>query len=244
LLLAAFALLTGCGNPIVFEGQSALAVVGTPPPPPPPPAPPPPPPPEPEKPPEPPARVEVRDNKIEIHEKIQFEYNKATIKEESFSLLSEIAEVIKKNGHIKKIAIEGHASSEGNDAYNLKLSDQRAKSVMKHLVEKGGLPAELFTAKGYGETKPIADNETDEGKEKNRRVEFNIVDQDITKRKVEIDPATGKEKIISEEKQPSAPAPAPEAPEAEKKDAPKKKPTTKKPAEKAPEPTKAPEAKP
>jgi outer membrane protein OmpA-like peptidoglycan-associated protein len=203
--LAAAVLLTGCGRPIVFEGQSALSVVGTPPPPPP--APPPPPPEPPPPPPAPPPRVEVRDNKIQINEKIQFEYNSAKIKTESHSLMNEIADVIKKNPHIKKIAIEGHASAEGNAAYNLRLSDQRAKSVMKYLVDETQLPAEMLTAKGFGVTKPIADNETEEGREKNRRVEFNIVEQDITQRKIEIDPATGKEKVISEEK---APTTAPE----------------------------------
>ena len=94
-IVSALAALAACGSPIVFEGQTPLVVAGDPPPPPPPPAPPPAP-----KPPEPPPRVEVRDNKIEIREKIQFEYNKATIKEESFSLLNEIARVIQKNPHI------------------------------------------------------------------------------------------------------------------------------------------------
>jgi OOP family OmpA-OmpF porin len=188
------AVFAGCGGPIVFEGQSALNVAGEPPPPPPPP----PKKEEPPPPPKPPARVEVRSNKIEIREKIQFEYNKATIKEESHSLLNEIVDVIKKNPHIKKIAIEGHASSEGNDAYNLRLSDQRAKSVMKYLVDNGIADATL-EAKGYGETKPIADNESEEGREKNRRVEFNIVEQDETKRRIEVDPTTGEERAISVE---------------------------------------------
>jgi OOP family OmpA-OmpF porin len=179
----------------VFAGQNAFSVVGTPPPPPPPPKKeePPPPPPKPE----PPPRVEVRDNKIEIKEKIQFEYNKAVILPASFSLLDEIADVLKKNPHIKKVSIEGHASAEGDAKHNLKLSDDRAKSVMKYLVDKG-IEAKTLTAKGFGSTKPIADNKTDEGKEKNRRVEFVIVEQDITKKKVQIDPKTGKEVVLEE----------------------------------------------
>jgi OOP family OmpA-OmpF porin len=189
--------MAGCGRVIAFEGATPINIAGDPPPPPPPP-----PEPEPEpEPPKPPPRVEVRDNKIEIREKIQFEYNKAEIKEVSFDLLAEIAKVIKENTHIKKIRIEGHASSEGADDYNMRLSDRRAKAVMKHLVDIGGIKQEMLVAQGFGETKPIADNETEAGREKNRRVEFNIIEQDITKKKVEIDEATGKEKVVEETKE-------------------------------------------
>jgi len=195
LVLSSAALVAGCSGTRVFAGQNAFAVVGTPPPPPPPPKKeePPPPPPKPE----PPARVEVRDNKIEIKEKIQFEKNKAVILPASFGLLDEIADVIKKNPHIKKIAIEGHASAEGDPKANKKLSDDRAKSVMKYLTDKGIKP-ETLSAKGYGIEKPIGDNKTEEGREKNRRVEFVIVEQDVTKKKVQIDPKTGKEVVLDE----------------------------------------------
>jgi OOP family OmpA-OmpF porin len=141
----------------------------------------------------------VRDNSIDIHEKIQFEVNKATIKPESFGLLDEIVKVIKENAYIKKIQIEGHASAEGDAKHNMKFSDERAKAVRKYLVDHG-VEADHLIAKGFGITKPLASNDTEEGKEKNRRVEFNILEQDVTKRKVEIDPATGKEKLIEETK--------------------------------------------
>lgn len=187
-LLSAAALSTAaCGGQMPFSGN--INVAGDPPPLPAPP------PPKPEPKPEP-KRVEVRDNKIEIREKIQFELAKADIKAESHDLLNEIVQVIKDNPHIKKIAIEGHASSDGNDDFNMKLSDDRSKSVMKYLVDKG-IADKKLTAKGFGETKPIADNETEEGREKNRRVEFNIVEQDVTKKKVEID-KSGKEKVVEE----------------------------------------------
>jgi OOP family OmpA-OmpF porin len=176
-----------------FQGASSIAITGELPAPPPPPPPPPPP-----EEPKPPARVEVRDNKIEIREKIQFERAKADIKEVSFDLLKEIGQVIKDNPHIKRIRIEGHASSDGDDNFNMRLSDDRAKAVKKHLIEKEGIANDMLVAKGFGETKPIADNETEEGRIKNRRVEFNIIAQDITKKKIEIDPDTGKEKVIEE----------------------------------------------
>ena len=186
--------LVGCGGVTQFQGAQAFAIAGTPPPPPPPP------PPKVEAP-KPPARVELRDNKIEFKEKIQFEVNKAVIKEASFGLLKEIGDVIKQNPQVKKISIEGHASSEGDPKHNKELSDQRAKAVMDHLVKKEGIDAAKLTAKGWGSEKPIADNATEEGKEKNRRVEFLVVEQDVTKKKVEIDPATGKEKVVEEQKE-------------------------------------------
>lgn len=189
-LLSTAALSTvACGGQSAFSGN--INVAGDPPPIP---APPPPPP---KEEPKPAPRVEVRDNKIQINEKIQFELAKAIIKAESNSLLDEIVQVIKDNAHIKKIAIEGHASSDGNDAFNLRLSDDRSKAVMKYLTDHG-IDAARLTAKGFGETKPIGDNETEEGRELNRRVEFNIVEQEVTKKKVSIDPKTGKETVVED----------------------------------------------
>jgi OOP family OmpA-OmpF porin len=145
----------------------------------------------------PPPRVEVRDNKIEIHDKIQFDHNLATIKEVSFGLMDEIASVIAKNPQIKRIRIEGHASSEGKAKRNRKLSDDRAKAVMKYLSDHGIAPGALV-AVGYGADRPIADNTTEEGREKNRRVEFVILEQDVTHKKVEVDAQTGAEKVVEE----------------------------------------------
>jgi len=175
--------LWSCSSPVVFQGESTLPVNGAPPPrvvetkPPP--------------------RVEVRDDKIEIHEKIQFDYDKATIKEASFGLMNEIASVITKNPQIKRIRIEGHASSEGTPAHNKTLSDERARSVMKYLTEHSVSPGELTTI-GFGIEHPIADNATEDGREKNRRVEFTILEQDVTHKRVEVDAQTGTEKVVEE----------------------------------------------
>jgi outer membrane protein OmpA-like peptidoglycan-associated protein len=176
--------LASCSSPVVFQGQSTLAVRGTPPPPPVAEA-------------KAPPRVEVRDNKIEIHEKIQFELDKATIKEASFGLMNEIADVITKNPQIKRLRIEGYASAEGDAKHNQALSDARAKSVMKYLTEHK-IPAAELVAVGHGIDKPVADNATEDGREKNRRVEFAILEQDVTHKKVEIDAGTGKEKVVEE----------------------------------------------
>jgi len=121
------------------------------------------------------SRVAVRDNKIEIGEKIQFEHDKATILPVSFGILDEVVKVMKENPQVKKILIEGHSSSEGDAAHNLKLSDERAKSVMHYLAEHG-VEKTRMAAKGFGTTQPIADNATEVGREKNRRVDFTITD--------------------------------------------------------------------
>jgi OOP family OmpA-OmpF porin len=186
-LIVTFALAAiagGCGGTQAFSDKSALVIKGEPPPPPAPVVK--------EEPPPKPKRVEVTEDKIVIHDKIQFDFNKATIKAESDDLLNEIVSVIQEHSFIHKVSIEGHTDSEGADNYNLKLSDARAKSVMDYLVAHG-IDAARLTSKGWGETKPIASNDTAEGREENRRVEFLITEQDTVKKTVEIDPKTGKE---------------------------------------------------
>jgi outer membrane protein OmpA-like peptidoglycan-associated protein len=170
-LVMGAAALAGCGGTIEFQGKAPIAVVGNPP------APPPPPKVEAPPPPEEPKRVVVKADKIEINEKIQFELNSHVIKPESYSLMDEITKVVQDHPEIKKVAIEGHASSDGDDNANLALSDRRSKSVMDYLVKKG-VKQERLQAKGFGEQKPIADNGTEEGRVKNRRVEFNILERD------------------------------------------------------------------
>jgi outer membrane protein OmpA-like peptidoglycan-associated protein len=192
-----------CG-PTIFADTNALTVVGEPPPPPPPP-----PEPEPEPEPEPPKpkRVEVTAAAIVINEKILFEVDKAVIRPESFDLMNEITAVVLDNPRIKKISIEGHTDSDGSAKYNKKLSQRRADSVMSYLVEHG-VDAERLVAVGFGKDKPIVENDTPENKEKNRRVEFLIVEQDELTNVVEIDPATGEKRVVDTK---PAPAPSPSA---------------------------------
>jgi outer membrane protein OmpA-like peptidoglycan-associated protein len=193
-----------CG-PTIFADTNALTVVGEPPAPPPPP---PEPEPEPEPPPQP-KRVEVTAAAIVINEKILFEVDKAVIRPESFDLMNEITDVVKANPRIKKISVEGHTDDDGSAGYNKKLSQKRSDSVMKYLVEHG-VEAERLVAVGHGEDIPLVANDSPENKEKNRRVEFIILEQDAVKEVVEIDPETGEKKVV-ETKTESAPAPASDA---------------------------------
>lgn len=163
-LIVGFAV-QGCGGTMAFEGKKAFAVSGTeqiaaPKP-------------EPKPKAEKKKKAEVKKNKIVIDEKVQFEHDKATILPASYELLDEVATIIKENSQVGKVLVEGHASSDGDAKHNLTLSDERAKSVMAYLVSKGVDKARL-SAKGFGSSEPIADNATEEGREKNRRVEFTI----------------------------------------------------------------------
>ena len=172
----------GCGGTTTFQDTSPIRIAV---------APPAPPPPQdvPQK------KVEIIDNRLVLPEKIQFAYNKADVLEVSFSLLDSVVKTIQENPHVHKISIEGHASDEGEEQHNLMLSKARAEAVRVYLVAKGVAP-ERVSSTGHGESKPIAANDTEEGREKNRRVEFNITKQEVTKEKVEVDPTTGEKKVI------------------------------------------------
>jgi outer membrane protein OmpA-like peptidoglycan-associated protein len=116
--------------------------------------------------------VVVTEKKIELKQTVFFDTNKATIKKVSFALLTEVAQAMKDNPTIK-VDVEGHTDSQGNDRFNLKLSQRRAESVKKFLVGKG-VSSDRMRPKGYGENVPIADNRTADGRAQNRRVEFVI----------------------------------------------------------------------
>lgn len=119
------------------------------------------------------AKLNAATKKIEIMETVYFDTGKATIQDRSFPLLDEVAQVLKDNPQVGKVMVEGHTDSTGSAEYNTTLSAARAKAVKAYLVEKG-IAADRLDSKGYGPTKPVADNKTKEGREKNRRVEFTI----------------------------------------------------------------------
>ncbi|MFZ6746244.1 OmpA family protein [Undibacterium sp. JH2W] len=99
-----------------------------------------------------------------------FDFNKATLKPESDSVLGKVASLLKADAGIKA-EVEGHTDNVGGDDYNLKLSDARAASVRNWLVQHG-IDAARLTSKGYGKIRPVADNSTDIGRARNRRVEL------------------------------------------------------------------------
>jgi outer membrane protein OmpA-like peptidoglycan-associated protein len=102
-----------------------------------------------------------------------FDFDKNELKQESFVELDKLADLLKKNPTVK-IEISGHTDNKGDKKYNLTLSQKRAESVVNYLVQKGIVAARLV-AKGYGDTMPIAPNDTEENKAKNRRTEVKVL---------------------------------------------------------------------
>lgn len=122
------------------------------------------------------ARTVLTQGRIEIKDSIYFETAKAVIKAESHSLLDEVAEVLVAHPELTKIRIEGHTDSRGGAAYNLQLSQDRAASVMAYLVDKG-VEADRLDSAGFGESKPLVKGENEAAWEKNRRVDFFVVER-------------------------------------------------------------------
>jgi len=111
--------------------------------------------------------------KVVVLENINFETAKVTIKASSYPMLNNVAELLK-NKRSMVIEISGHTDDVGDNITNQKLSEGRALAVKNYLISKGAKP-EQITAVGYGKTQPIADNTTEEGRKKNRRIELKVI---------------------------------------------------------------------
>lgn len=105
-------------------------------------------------------------------EGVNFAYNSAELTSAATAKLNEAVEMLKANSNVR-VRIEGHTDSRGSDDYNMGLSQRRAESVVNFLTSNG-IAANRLSAVGRGEGSPVADNETDEGRARNRRVDFVI----------------------------------------------------------------------
>jgi outer membrane protein OmpA-like peptidoglycan-associated protein len=106
---------------------------------------------------------------------VHFDFDKTAIREDSRPVLDEAVDVLKENPNVR-IAVEGYTDNVGTEIYNEKLSVQRAEAVFRYLVNHGIAP-ERMEVVGYGETRPVASNDTADGRAENRRVELRVVDQ-------------------------------------------------------------------
>ncbi|MDO9635542.1 MAG: OmpA family protein [Thiobacillus sp.] len=104
---------------------------------------------------------------------VNFDFDKASLRPQAYPKLDAAAESLKAWGD-GKVEVAGHTDSRGSEAYNMGLSLRRAESVRDYLVTKG-IPSDRLVIKGYGESQPVADNATDEGRFQNRRVELHPI---------------------------------------------------------------------
>jgi outer membrane protein OmpA-like peptidoglycan-associated protein/opacity protein-like surface antigen len=120
--------------------------------------------------------VVITKNQLQILDQVKFVTGSAKLSPASNKLLDNVARVLLAHLEIWKVRVEGHTDNVGNSEKNMKLSQDRAQSVVAYLVKKGVAP-ERLEAQGFGDTKPIEDNTTAKGRTQNRRVEFNIVNE-------------------------------------------------------------------
>lgn len=124
--------------------------------------------------------VEITDDRIVILKPVFFYYDSSRIRPESIAVLMQVAEAMDQHQEILSLSVEGHTSSEGTSLYNLDLSQRRAAEV-KSFLEAYGISPYRLRSMGFGEVVPIASNETQAGRESNRRVEFVILERKLLK---------------------------------------------------------------
>ncbi len=120
-----------------------------------------------------PDKIILKKNDTITLENVYFKSGKADLVESSYPSLDKVKAIFTDNPGIK-IQIEGHTDSQGSAAYNKNLSQKRCETVMNYLISNLGIPKDQLNAKGFGEEKPVADNKTEEGRAKNRRIEFRV----------------------------------------------------------------------
>jgi len=121
-------------------------------------------------------RARIERQQIIIREQIKFEFHSDVILDESETVLLGVREILASHPEITQVRIEGHTDNVGSDTYNKRLSQRRAQAVVKWLV-KVGVDKKRLYGKGFGEDRPIDTNDTDAGRQNNRRVEFHIESQ-------------------------------------------------------------------
>lgn len=120
-----------------------------------------------------PDAVRIQGTQIIILQQVNFETARDEIKADSFDLLGQVASVLTQHPEIARLAVDGHTDSRGAEKANINLSQRRALSVVRWLTEHG-IDARRLEARGFGPRRPIADNASDAGRARNRRVEFLI----------------------------------------------------------------------
>ena len=161
--------------------------------------------------------VEVGTEEIKILQRVEFETSSDKIQgKQSFSVLDAVAAALKNNPQIFLIEVSGHTDNSGDANFNKELSQKRANAVVAYLTQKGTAPSRL-QANGYGQEKPISDNATNAGRQKNRRVEFKVLHSTKVKKEEKAPAAPSAPSKPADPSAPSAPS-APATPPAKDAD--------------------------
>jgi OmpA-OmpF porin, OOP family len=115
-------------------------------------------------------KIIVHRDKLELREKLYFAFDQAVLQDVSYPVMDEVVQALNDNIGFR-VQVEGHSSSDGDSDHNQTLSEQRAEAVMNYLVSHG-IAKDRLASKGFGSSVPIDTNETVDGRENNRRVEF------------------------------------------------------------------------
>jgi OOP family OmpA-OmpF porin len=120
-------------------------------------------------------QIVIESGMINIRGKIVFDVASSELLPKNAKLLELLAKLLNENEQIKRVQVEGHTDATGDEAFNKQLSLDRATTVGKALIQRG-VRAERLSTKGMGPSQPLATNDTDEGRARNRRVEFRVLE--------------------------------------------------------------------
>jgi outer membrane protein OmpA-like peptidoglycan-associated protein len=132
--------------------------------------------------------VVLREDRIEILDKVHFAFGKARIEKRSWKLLDQLAQVLQQHPDLVVIEVQGHTDDRGSARTNTALSQARAEAVVAHLRRRG-VSSDRLAARGYGPQRALAPNTTAAGREKNRRVEFHVLRRRAAREIIEVEEA-------------------------------------------------------
>lgn len=150
--------------------------------------------------------IEMIDDRIVLEEAVLFDFERARVKSRARPVIRAIVELVRQHPEWTRMRIEGHADVRGNEAYNQRLSERRARNVMRALISEG-LPAELLVYEGFGSRRPRVQGRSERAHQLNRRVEFVVIEQHTPEA---AEPAAGEaEGAESEDAEPGSVEPEP-----------------------------------
>ena len=136
-------------------------------------------------------------DRVDLSTQVPFEYKKSRLLRAAEFILDDVADLLFNNPQLKKLSIEGHTDDVGDDLDNKRLSEKRAVAVREYLISKG-IPGHRLSTKGYGATRPISEDKSEEGRQKNRRIDFIVMEIDNSLRPIPVEPSLDEEDSIED----------------------------------------------